>query len=219
MRWTLTLVLAAALVVIAAAVGFVATTEPPSVSAPAPADTARVASPPAARGGASDAGPLPRAGRRLSLDEAIRELDLIRPSRQRQADDFTVPTAGGESFRLSAHRGKVVLLNFWATWCPPCLEEMPALERLYRQQRDAGLVLVALSVDTDPARVTPFVREHGLSFLIGLDPRVQVADRYGVRALPSTFVIDPEGNLAALALGPRVWDNDAAHSLVERLAR
>jgi peroxiredoxin len=96
---------------------------------------------------------------------------------------------------------------------------MPAFERLHRQHKDAGLVMVAVSLDTDPAKVAPFVREHRLTFTIGLDPGTKVADRYGVRALPSTFVIDPEGHLAALALGPRTWDNDAAHSLIEAMAR
>ncbi|MGH7312319.1 MAG: TlpA disulfide reductase family protein, partial [Candidatus Rokuibacteriota bacterium] len=117
------------------------------------------------------------------------------------------------------HRGQVLLINFWATWCPPCLEQMPALERLWRQHKDNGFVLVAVSLDGDPAPVGPFVAEHRLTFPVALDPKFEVANLYGVRALPATFVVDRLGNLAALALGPRTWDNDAAHSLVESLAR
>lgn len=93
------------------------------------------------------------------------------------------------------------------------------MERLWRQHRDAPFVLVAVSVDTDPAVVTPFVGAHGLSFPVALDPRMEAANSYGVRALPSSFVVDRTGALVALALGPRVWDNDAAHSLVEALSR
>ena len=161
----------------------------------------------------------PRAGRVLSVDEAIKELDLIRPSRPKLADDFTIATADGKPFRLSAHRGRPVFVNFWATWCPPCLEEMPAMERLWRAQKDAGLVVLAVSVDADTAVVAPFLKEHGLTFPASLDAKMELANTYGVRALPSSFIVDREGRLTALALGPRAWDNVAAHSLVEGLAR
>src|SRR5882672_7325460 len=160
-----------------------------------------------------------RRGRALPLAEAIKELDLIKPARTKLADDFAVPTPGGETFRLGDQRGKVVMVNFWATWCPPCLEEMPAMERLYRRHKDAGFTLVAISVDADPKKVTPFVSEHKLTMPIGVDPKMDLANTYGVRALPSSFVVSRDGNLAALAIGPRHWDNDAAHSLVEGMLR
>ncbi|HEY7366490.1 MAG TPA: TlpA disulfide reductase family protein [Methylomirabilota bacterium] len=179
----------------------------PSASAPPPADTP---SPRPAK---------PRPGRQLALDAAMRELDLIQPSRTRAVQDFTLPLVGGKSFRLTGHRGQILLINFWATWCPPCLEEMPALERLWRQHRDHGFVLLAVSLDTDSGLVGPFLARHRLTFPVALDPKYEVANLYGVRALPATFVVDRLGNLAALALGPRTWDNDAAHSLVEALAK
>jgi peroxiredoxin len=182
---------------------------------PGPTDPTPSAPPPPSA--ATDKG-APRAGR-LSLEDAFRELDLIRPSRQKLADDFTVTMVDGSSFRLSEHRGKTVLLNFWATWCPPCREEMPALERLYRQHKDHGLVLVAVSIDTDTKVVPPYVQASKLTFPIGLDPKADVANKYGVRALPSSFVIDRQGTMAGLALGPRVWDNAASHALVEALTR
>jgi peroxiredoxin len=161
----------------------------------------------------------PGTGRRLSLDAAMRDLDLIRPGRPKAAQDFTVPLLQGSRFRLADHRGKVVLINFWATWCPPCLEEMPALERLWHQQRDRGFVLIAVSLDADSGVVKPFVAEHRLTFPIGLDAKLEVANLYGIRALPATFVVDRQGQVAALALGPRAWDNDASHSLVEELSK
>jgi peroxiredoxin len=159
----------------------------------------------------------PRAGRVLPLDDAIRELDLIRPSRQKIAEDFALPTPNGGSFRLSDHRGKAVLVNFWATWCPPCREEMPAMERLYQRHKDRGLMLVAVSIDADPALVPPYLKASKLTFPVALDPKAEVANTYGVRALPSSFVVDRAGTMTALALGPRAWDNDASHSLVEAL--
>jgi peroxiredoxin len=160
-----------------------------------------------------------RPGKVLPLVDAMKELDLIRPSRAKLAEDFTLATPGGGTFKLSEHRGKVVMINFWATWCPPCLEEMPAMERLYRQQKDAGFTLVAVSVDTDPKKVTPFVTAHKLTFAIGLDPKMDLANAYAVRALPSSFLVGRDGSLTALAIGPRHWDNDAAHSVVEGMAR
>ena len=93
------------------------------------------------------------------------------------------------------------------------------MERLYRRHKDAGFTLVAISVDADPKKVTPFVSAHKLTMPIGVDPKMDLANTYGVRALPSSFVVGRDGNLAALAIGPRHWDNDAAHSLVEGMLR
>ena len=163
------------------------------------------------------ASPRATSAKALSLDEAIKELDLIRPPKPKFADDFTIPTAGGTTFKLSAQRGRPVFINFWATWCPPCLEEMPALERLWRAQKDGGFVMLAVTVDANPKLAAPFVERHRLTFAIGLDPKMEVANTYGVRALPSSFVIDRDGRLAAVAVGPRSWDNVAANALIERL--
>jgi peroxiredoxin len=213
MRPLVAVVIVLALVIAAAAVGFL--TGPPrhdaAASAPSPLPVA--AAPPAT-------GPSkPRPGKVLPLAEALKELDLIRPSRAKAADDFTVTMPGGGKFRLSDHRGKVVMVNFWATWCPPCLEEMPAMDRLYRQHKDAGFTLVAVSVDADGTKIAPFLTAHKLTFPVGLDPRMDLANGYAVRALPSSFIVGRDGNLAALAIGPRHWDNDAAHSLVEGMVR
>ena len=121
----------------------------------------------------------------------------------------------GETLKLREQRGKAVLINFWATWCLPCREEMPAMERLYRRHRERGFVLLAVSVDTDASLVRPFLEQHKLTFPVTLDAKMDLANTYGVRALPSSFLVDRHGYLAALALGPRAWDNRAAHALVE----
>ena len=184
----------------------------PSAASPATASTHAGPAAPAPR-------LVPRGGRGLKLEDAIRELDLIRPSRQKIAEDFTLRTPNGAPFRLSEHRGKTVLVNFWATWCPPCREEMPAMERLYQRHKDHGFVLVAVSLDADPALVPPYVKESKLTFAVAVDPKAEVANKYGVRALPSSFVVDRAGTMTALALGPRAWDNEASHSLVEALTR
>ncbi len=226
-RVRVSLALAAVLVTVAAGVGYLALRSGPGPGAASPTGarpphSAPVAAPapnPAQADAAPAGQPKPRPGRQLSLDAAMRELDLIKPSRTRAVQDFTLPLVDGKSFRLTGHRGKILLINFWATWCPPCLEEMPALERLWRQHKDNRFVLLAVSLDSDPGLVRPFLSRHRLTFPVALDPKFEVANLYGVRALPATFVVDRLGNLAALALGPRTWDNDAAHSLLEGLTR
>jgi peroxiredoxin len=214
MRPLLAIVIALTLVAVAAAVGLFAgeNRSGGEVSGPPPATT--VAGPTKATVAAQ-----PRAGRVLALADAIRELDLIKPARTKRAEDFSLNTPGSGKFRLFDHHGQVVLINFWATWCPPCLEEMPAMERLYRQHRDGGFTLVAVSVDADSKLVAPFLTARKFSFPVALDPSMNMANTYGVRALPSSFIVARDGTLAALAIGPRHWDSDAAHSLIEGLAR
>ena len=218
MRPLLAIVIALTLVAVAAAVGLFAVEHrsPGDAASSAPATTASVSAPAKANVAAPAKA---RDGRVIALPDAIRELDLIKPSRTKRAEDFSLNTPSSGKVRLLDYRGQVVLINFWATWCPPCLEEMPAMERLYRRHKDAGFTLVAISVDADPKKVTPFVSEHKLTMPIGVDPKMDLANTYGVRALPSSFVVGRDGNLAALALGPRHWDSDAAHSLVEGMLR
>jgi thiol-disulfide isomerase/thioredoxin len=169
---------------------------------------------------APDPGVVAMSDRRpLSVDEAMRELDLIKPPRARGVEDFTLPTPGGGQFRLSAHRGKVVFINFWATWCPPCREEMPSMERLYMRLRDRRFAMVAVSLDASSPVVTSYLAEGRFTFPVALDPKMDLANSYGVRALPATFIVDPRGELVAMALGPRSWDGPAAMALIEGVAR
>jgi peroxiredoxin len=153
------------------------------------------------------------------VETAIKELDLIRPSQPKPAADFTVSTRHGRTFRLSEQRGKVVFINFWATWCPPCREEMPALERLYARTKLSGVEMLAISVDAEPASITPFLGEQQFTFTVGLDPKMSVANAYGVRGLPASFIVDRQGRVAAVALGPRAWDSPASQTLIGGLAR
>ncbi len=154
-----------------------------------------------------------------AIEKAMKELDLIRPARQKVADDFTLKTADGPTVKLSEQRGKVVLVNFWATWCPPCKEEMPAMQRLHERYRKDAFVLLAISVDADSRVVQPYLTEHRFTFTVGLDSKMEVANAYGVRALPASFIVDRDGTLTAMAIGPRHWDGSASRALVAALAR
>jgi cytochrome c biogenesis protein CcmG/thiol:disulfide interchange protein DsbE len=134
------------------------------------------------------------------------------------APDFAVPDLAGQAVRLSALRGKVVVLNLWTTWCPPCREEMPSMERLYQKLGPKGLVLLAVSQDDGgQAVVEPFVKGLGLTFPVLVDPQHQVGSAYGVWGYPETFIIDREGRIAERVIGPRTWDAPAQVEALERL--
>ena len=109
------------------------------------------------------------------------------------APDFSLATSAGETITLSDLRGQTVIINFWATWCPPCLEEMPAIQEIYDAYRDEGLVVLAINQDEPADRVIRFAEQHRLTFPLLLDPEFGVTDRYQVGLLPSTFFVDRSG--------------------------
>ena len=157
-------------------------------------------------------------GTLAAVEDSYAALALVRLTPPGAAKEFTTPAPGGGAVSLASYRGRVVLLNFWATWCPPCLVEMPAMERLHGRLRDKGLVVLAISLDADSeAVVAPFLKEHGFTFPVGLDPQQRVGSLYGVRALPSTFLLDKKGRVVAQALGPREWDGPAGLAVIDAL--
>lgn len=132
------------------------------------------------------------------------------------APDFSLTGEDGRTYRLSDYRGQVVVLNFWATWCPPCRYEMPSMERAYRQLRAAGVAILAVNVGEDETTVFAFTGRYPVSFPLPLDRDGSVIARYPVIGLPTTFIIDPRGYVTHRAIGGRAWD-DAR--LLERLRR
>jgi peroxiredoxin len=159
-------------------------------------------------------------GRMAPAEDPAAALSLIRPKPLKDAPDFQVRTPDDRSLRLADLKGKVVFLNFWATWCEPCREEMPSMERLHRAYKDRGLVVLAISLDSQGASVVnPFVKKFALTFPVGLDPKMAVRESYGVWAVPSTFIIDRQGKRVLFANGSREWDSKAAHALFEALLK
>lgn len=122
--------------------------------------------------------------------------------KRRQYVDFTLTDIEGKSWTLSELRGKVVVVNFWATWCPPCRKEMPDLEALYNQFKGQGLVVLAIS-DEDAAKVRPFIAEREVTYPILLDPGRKVNDLFQVDGIPKTFVYNREGKLVAQSIDMR----------------
>jgi peroxiredoxin len=133
------------------------------------------------------------------------------------APDFRLASLTGGEISLAGLRGRLVLLNFWATWCEPCRREMPGLEALWRRYRDRGLTVLAINEDNDGgARAAHFVARHELTYPVLLDRDGVVGRSYRARALPMSYLVGADGNMLAAVAGARDWDAGAAGALIEQ---
>ena len=149
-----------------------------------------------------------------------------------QAPGFTLSSLGGAKQSLKDFQGKFVLLNFWATWCAPCIAEMPALERIHQTFKDQGLMVVSVNVDTEAAlaQVRQMVEKKGISFPVLLDPTMQVTERYGLSGFPESFFLGPAGRRlsfydpekkirSARIVGDRPWDSPVFIDAIRQLLK
>ena len=121
---------------------------------------------------------------------------------ERQKVDFTLTDLQGKTWTLKDLKGKVVLVNFWATWCPPCRKEMPDLNTLYLRFKDQGFVILAIS-DEEADKVKPFIAERSISYPVMLDPGRKVNELFQVQGIPKSFVYDRDGKLVAQSIDMR----------------
>ncbi len=142
---------------------------------------------------------------RPATDDPFKRIGLSRIQENSQAPGFTLSDVRGNSVSLSRFRGSVVFLNFWATWCPPCRQEMPSMERLYRQLRGQGLAMLAINLKESGGQVANFMRNFGLSFPALLDSDGRVSALYRVWGLPTTYVIDGDGRAIGMKSGSKDW--------------
>ena len=126
-------------------------------------------------------------------------------------------TVEGQSISLAGLSGRLVLVNFWATWCPPCLHEMPDFQSLHERYESRGLSVLGINIQEDPAKVRRYVERLGVRYPNLLDPDGEISKAYGIVGTPSTFLIGRDGRPVALAVGERKWDGPAAHQLIEAL--
>ena len=143
---------------------------------------------------------------------------LDRPVRAGEAaPDFALESLTGEPVELTRYRGRVVVLNFWATWCPPCVTEMPSLERL--SKLDNNVTVLTVSVDRDLDILRNFVAEHGLTLPVARDPERSLAARYGTYKYPETYILSPNGQVHDKIVGAVDWDQPNLRSHLLTLAR
>lgn len=133
------------------------------------------------------------------------------PAAQTQvAPDFTLQALSGESVTLSQYRGKVVFLNFWATWCPPCRAELPSMQRLNEVFAGRDFVMLAVNVEEDAAEVLPdFLKQYPHSYSVLLDVEAKAQELYNVDKFPETFIIDKQGRVVERVIGARDWSSTA----------
>ncbi len=135
------------------------------------------------------------------------------------APDFALKGEDGKTYRLSDYRGKVVVLNFWATWCPPCRYEMPSMERAHQKVKGEEIVILAVNVGEDENTVFAFTGQYPVSFPLPLDLDGSVIAKYPVIGLPTTFIIDPRGQVTHRAIGGREWDDGRLLDQLRRMLK
>ena len=127
------------------------------------------------------------------------------------APNFSLPDLEGKKVSLTDFKGKIVLLNIWATWCAPCVAEMPSMEKLYQELKGEDFELLAISVDESGAEaVTPFIEKHNLGFPVLLDTKGEIKNLYQATGIPESFIIDKDGMIVEKIIGPRDWADSSA---------
>ena len=151
---------------------------------------------------------------------AMAEGPLLTPMPdQPAAPDFELTGPEGTVYSLDSMRGKPIIVNFWATWCPPCRAEMPSMQRAWEQVEGEGILIMAVNVGEDAATINEFIKTVQVDFPLPMDLDSKVTQRWPMRGLPTTFVVDPEGRLVYQAQGERDWDDPELLDLVRALKR
>lgn len=153
----------------------------------------------------------------FALNIVLLENQVYAAEEKSPAPDFTLKDINGKDISLSSFKGKVMLINFWGTFCVPCRKEMPSLEIIYKTYKDKGFVVLAVSEDKSISSVKEFVKEYRLTFPVVLDEDKKVAKQYKVSILPVTFLLDKKGMISKKFFGEREWTDAESKKMVEEL--
>ena len=157
------------------------------------------------------------AAERPGIQELLKALNVSGYPSVMQPPEFSGLTADGQRVSLASRSGRVVLLNFWATWCLECRPEMAVFERLHREFSAQGLAVVGINAREGTSTIREYVKELGLTFPLIPDPSGKINSAYGVIGLPTTFLLGRNGRAVALAVGPREWSGKPARALIQAL--
>jgi thiol-disulfide isomerase/thioredoxin len=152
-------------------------------------------------------------------EKAFREAGIRILKNKQNPVNLTLPLLGGGNGSLSSYKGKVVILNFWATWCPPCRSEMPSMETLYQHFKNQGLQILAVDMSEERDVVQQFVRSNRYTFPVLLDIDGKVGSQYGISAIPTTYILDREGKIIGRIVGSIRWDNPKVITAFEELLK
>jgi peroxiredoxin len=143
--------------------------------------------------------------------------EVVPLEKGKPAPDFALKDMEGRERRLSDFRGQLVFLNFWATWCPPCRDEMPSMERLHQRMQGRPFKMLAVSLDTDAETANRYIQQNGFTFTALVDHQQKAASLYNTTGVPETFLIGSDGTLLLKVIGPDNWSSPENVSVIERL--
>ncbi len=151
------------------------------------------------------------------LDRLFSDMGVSKITDLTDPVEITLNDPNGQQISLSDFRGKIVFINFWTTWCLACVIEMPSMEKLHQKFRDKDFVMLAINLQESASKVLAFFKEYKLTFTALLDTTGDVGAGYGIRAIPTTFILDKKGRLIGKVFGPRQWDGSDSTALFEYL--
>ena len=152
-----------------------------------------------------------------SLDQLFDDMKIELFSDPTEQVDVLLQDVNGADIDISEFRGKIVFLNFWATWCPSCVTEMPAMEKLHRQLTEKDFAMVAVSIQDSAAEVKHFFKRNKLTYTALLDYSGKTVPVFGIRAIPTTLLLDKSGRIFARIMGPREWDSRESVAMFKQL--
>ena len=147
-----------------------------------------------------------------AFDQSLHPVEPPEP-----APDFSLPDVNGDLHHMTDYLGKPVIVNFWATWCPPCREEMPSMNRAWQVVQNEDIAMLAINVGEDEDTVFTFTADYPVDFTLLLDESGEIVEQWGVLGLPTTLVVDPQGRIVYRAVGGRAWDDPALLDRVRAL--
>ena len=156
---------------------------------------------------------------KTSGEDLFDALGISKPLKEIVALDFAAQSLDGKRVKLSDFRGKVVFLNFWATWCGPCKSEVKDIDKLHDTLKNEAFAVVAVDLREDKRIVSAFMAREKLDFPVYLDPDGDIAALYGVSGIPTTYIVDPDGRVAGRAVGPRAWGSEESIELMRSLMK